>query len=221
MVDEKRDRERTAPSSTATPLESAAVRVFLTSLGCKLNQAESDAVARELARDLGELEWVPLKAMRKNRNERYRTPTELADDVRRYLNDEPLVAKPPTVWYRLGKLVKRNRTVVTAGSAVALALLVATVVSVVARMEAEAEKRRADREYGISRRVLKFVNDKMLASDNLSRIGPTGSAVSYWAVLNQAAKALKDEFKDEPRVEAELRLRPVPAAVAVEPHARA
>jgi serine/threonine protein kinase len=75
-----------------------------------------------------ELEWVPLKAMRKDRSERYRSPADLAEDIRNYLEGRPLIAGPESVAYRASKFVKRHRLPVGAGAAFVLLLVGSTVV---------------------------------------------------------------------------------------------
>ncbi len=70
-----------------------------------------------------ELEWIPLKAMRKDRAERYRTPSEMADDIRNYLAGRSLLAGPESAPYRVRKFVRRNRAGVIAASAMAALLL--------------------------------------------------------------------------------------------------
>jgi serine/threonine protein kinase/tetratricopeptide (TPR) repeat protein len=63
----------------------------------------------------GELDWIVMKCLEKDRNRRYETANGLAMDVQRYLHDEPVLACPPSAWYRLKKLGRRNkRTLVTA-----------------------------------------------------------------------------------------------------------
>ena len=57
----------------------------------------------------GELDWIVMKAMEKDRNRRYETASGLAADVRRYLDDEPVAAGPPSAWYRLSKAARRHR----------------------------------------------------------------------------------------------------------------
>src|SRR5262249_26249577 len=57
----------------------------------------------------GELDWIVMKALEKDRNRRYETATGFAMDVQRYLADEPVLACPPSALYRLGKFVRRNR----------------------------------------------------------------------------------------------------------------
>jgi eukaryotic-like serine/threonine-protein kinase len=71
----------------------------------------------------GELDWIVMKALEKDRNRRYQTPNELARDVEHYLHDEQVLACPPSARYRLGKFVRRNRGPVLAASLVLLALL--------------------------------------------------------------------------------------------------
>src|SRR5437762_829823 len=75
----------------------------------------------------GELDWIVMKALEKDRNRRYESVSALAADVRRYLHDEPVLACPPTLGYRLRKLVRRHRGPVLAVSLVVLALLVGIV----------------------------------------------------------------------------------------------
>ncbi len=73
---------------------------------------------------LGDLDWIVMKAMAKERQRRYDTANGLAMDVLRFLNDEPVIARPPSRGYRLAKLVRRNK-VLFAGGGVALLGLVA------------------------------------------------------------------------------------------------
>lgn len=75
----------------------------------------------------GELDWIVMKTLEKDRNLRYDTANSLAADVQRYLNDEPVQACPPSVSYRLRKFVRRNRGAVTAGLALATLLVLGTV----------------------------------------------------------------------------------------------
>src|SRR5690348_4757085 len=79
---------------------------------------------RTLQRQLrGDLDWIVVKAMEKDRTRRYETANGLAVDIRHYLGDEPVSAGPPGVMYRVGKFARRNRGLVAATSAIVLALL--------------------------------------------------------------------------------------------------
>src|SRR5882672_590236 len=71
----------------------------------------------------GELDWIVMKCLEKDRNRRYETATGLARDIEHYLNDEPVLACPPSAMYRLRKLVRRNKGPVLAASLLVLALV--------------------------------------------------------------------------------------------------
>ncbi len=71
----------------------------------------------------GDLDWIVMKALEKDRNRRYQTANALAMDVQRYLNNEPVLARPPSRLYRFQKLVRRNRPVFISAAAISLALI--------------------------------------------------------------------------------------------------
>src|SRR5262249_17510069 len=73
----------------------------------------------------GELDWIVMKALEKDRNRRYETASSLAADVQRYLDDEPVQACPPSAVYRFGKFARRNKAALMTASAVAFAMLLA------------------------------------------------------------------------------------------------
>ncbi|HWX22187.1 MAG TPA: protein kinase [Candidatus Binatia bacterium] len=72
----------------------------------------------------GDLDWVVMKCLEKDRARRYETANGLAMDIERHLQDEPIFARPPSKLYRFQKLVRRNKVAFTAVSAVAAALLI-------------------------------------------------------------------------------------------------
>jgi serine/threonine protein kinase len=84
----------------------------------------------------GELDWIVMKALEKDRNRRYESASALAADVQRYLHDEPVLACPPSAWYRLHKLVRRNRGLVLAGSLLLLALVAGIVGTTIGLLQA-------------------------------------------------------------------------------------
>jgi serine/threonine protein kinase/WD40 repeat protein len=77
----------------------------------------------------GELDWIVMKALEKDRTRRYATASAFAGDVQHYLHDEPVSACPPSAWYRFGKLARRNKGPLVAAGFVSLALVVGTAVS--------------------------------------------------------------------------------------------
>jgi serine/threonine protein kinase/WD40 repeat protein len=85
---------------------------------------------RTLARSLrGDLDWIVMKCLEKDRARRYETANGLAADIGRHLRNEPVTASPPSLRYRLEKLVRRNRAVAATAAAIALVLVGATLVS--------------------------------------------------------------------------------------------
>ena len=108
---------------------------------------------RLLSQVHGDLDWIVLKCLEKDRTRRYATANALAIDLERYLHHETVLARPPSQVYRLRKLVRRNRLVFLSGAAVAAALLLGTIISTImfvkerearsseARLRTEAELR--------------------------------------------------------------------------------
>jgi tetratricopeptide (TPR) repeat protein len=91
----------------------------------------------------GELDWIVMKALEKDRSRRYDTANALAADLRRHLDDEPVTACPPGVGYRLRKFVRRNREGVSAAAVMALTLVLATAVSTWQAVRATLAERQA------------------------------------------------------------------------------
>ncbi|MCE9524935.1 MAG: tetratricopeptide repeat protein [Planctomycetales bacterium] len=104
----------------------------------------------------GELDWIVMKALEKDRNRRYETASAFSADLQHYLSDEPVVACPPSATYRLRKFVRRNKGRLSAASVLAVALLVAVsgvgwAVRDRAAREAEIAQERAQREAELGR----------------------------------------------------------------------
>ena len=92
----------------------------------------------------GDLDWIVLKCLEKDRTRRYATANGLAMDVGHYLHQEPILARPPSELYRLQKFVRRNRIVFLSGAAIAAALLLGTIISTMMFVK-EREARRGPR----------------------------------------------------------------------------
>jgi WD40 repeat protein/serine/threonine protein kinase len=93
----------------------------------------------------GDLDWITLKAMEKDRTRRYGSAGEFAADIVRHLNDEPVTAGRPSVTYRLGKFVRRHRVVVAAGAVVAVVLVLGSLVSTWEAIQATRAQREQSR----------------------------------------------------------------------------
>src|SRR5262249_31626149 len=128
----------------------------------------------------GELDWIVMKALEKDRNRRYETVSAFAADVQRYLNDEPVLACPPSAWYKFRKFARRNKRALAMASVVALAVLLAVAVLVtstllIAReqqatqnaLQAETEAKERERREANFHRIT--MAHQHLSADNLGR----------------------------------------------------
>ncbi|HWA25058.1 MAG TPA: serine/threonine-protein kinase [Lacunisphaera sp.] len=111
-----REKEPARPSTRLTTLEGAEL-----ARTAGERQVEPHRLCAELH---GDLDWIVMKALEKDRGRRYETANGLALDIQRHLNNEPVMARPPSRLYRFRKLVRRNRGVFAAGGAVAAALVI-------------------------------------------------------------------------------------------------
>src|SRR5262249_24495839 len=93
----------------------------------------------------GELDWIVMKALEKDRNRRYESASALAADVELYLQNEPVAASPPSRVYHLRKFARRNMAALTTLAAVVVALLLGTGVSVWQAIEAQRARQLADK----------------------------------------------------------------------------
>src|SRR5262249_18628513 len=115
-----REEEPSKPSTRLSTLDATVTTV----------SANRQSDPRRLRKSLrGELDWIVMKCLEKDRNRRYETANGLAADLRRHLNDEPAEAGPPSAWYRLRKSARRNRALLATATVVATALVVGTAVS--------------------------------------------------------------------------------------------
>ena len=91
----------------------------------------------------GDLDWIVMKCLEKDRTRRYETANGLAMDVGRYLNNEPIIARPPSSVYRFQKAFRRNKLVFGAAAAVLLAILAGLGLATVGFFRADVERQRA------------------------------------------------------------------------------
>ena len=172
---------------------------------------------KALVRSLrGDLDWIVMKALEKDRTRRYETANGLAADLRRHLNHEPVLAGPPSIAYRTKKFVRRNRGGVTAAMVVFLVLVAGiagtTWQAVVAThqrnraLTAEREQNRAREEAERQAKIAKAVND-FLNNDLLASVRPEekGRNVTVREVLDTASKKIEGKFADAPLIEASIR----------------
>jgi serine/threonine protein kinase/tetratricopeptide (TPR) repeat protein len=172
----------------------------------------------------GELDWIVMKCLEKDRNRRYATANALALDVQNYLRDEPVSAGPPSARYRLRKFVRRNKGWLATAAALALIMVTGTTISVwqaVRATEAEQrtaqerdnvieEKRRAGEEAAIASGVSDFLQKDLLGNASAQNQGDAGIKpnrdIPVRALLDRSAERIAGKFDQQPRVEAAIRL---------------
>jgi serine/threonine protein kinase/tetratricopeptide (TPR) repeat protein len=132
----------------------------------------------------GELDWIVMKALEKDRNRRYETASAFAADVQRYLNDEPVLACPPSAWYRFRKFARRNKAALTTVSLFVSAILVALTALLVSYQRVKQEKN--EKELALERTR----EEKNRADENLMK-------------ARVAVKTYLTKTAQEPRLEAE------------------
>ncbi|MGB2862100.1 MAG: serine/threonine-protein kinase [Sedimentisphaerales bacterium] len=183
-----RETDPKTPSTRLSSLGEEAKKV------AQSRRTEIATLAKKLHK---ELEWIPLKAMRKERAERYRSASELADDIENYQNGIPLMAGPPSTVYRLKKFVRRNQALVTGITTVLIILIAGVVVSSLFAL-------RAQRQARISNAVSSLLLDDLLASVDPAR--GKGRDVTVSSFLDTTSESLDGgRFRDEPIVEALIR----------------
>jgi len=173
----------------------------------------------------GELDWIAMKCLEKERSRRYDTPNELAAEILRYLADEPITAGAPSTRYRLQKFVTRNKGALASAIAIAASLIIATAVSVwfgvrerEQRAEAEAQRAEAVKQRGFAdenankeikararaEAINAFVTKSLKSSDPMAD-GKRDATIAQ-AMKNSVAEIDSGAFKDEPEIEAAMLL---------------
>ena len=142
----------------------------------------------------GDLDWITMKALDKNRNRRYGTPTELASDIHHYLNNEPVVARPASTAYRLQKYVRRNRVGVSMAAGLVILLAGFAVLQAV-------QLRRTTRERDRANRITAFMTNMFKVTDPSEAHGNT---VTAREILDKSSKEIDTELSKDPELQAQL-----------------
>jgi eukaryotic-like serine/threonine-protein kinase len=159
---------------------------------------ETKHLARQLS---GDLDWITLKALEKDRVRRYDSCSALAMDLRRYLNQEPVLAVPPSFAYRAGKFVRRNRVAVAGACAVALMLVALAVSMTWEAVRIARERDRANREAAAAKSVSDFMTGLFKVSDPSEA---RGSSVTARQILDKGVQQIDAGLAGQPEVQARL-----------------
>jgi non-specific serine/threonine protein kinase/serine/threonine-protein kinase len=149
----------------------------------------------------GDLDWITMRALEKDRARRYGSPSELASDVRRHLHHEPVAAGPPSAGYRAKKFVRRHRMGVSVALALALALVLGIAGTSAGMVRALRAERQAQREAKTARQVTAFLTDTFHVSDPGEARGNT---VTARELLDNGVEKIQKDLGDEPEVQAQL-----------------
>jgi eukaryotic-like serine/threonine-protein kinase len=158
--------------------------------------------ARQLASLLrGDLDWITMKALEKDRARRYGTPSELATDIRRYLNREPIVARPASAGYRLRMYARRHRVAVAVAGGLVLLLAAFSVLQAVELRRITLERDRATRERDRATRVTDFMIGMFNVSDPSQARGKT---ITAREILDKSSAEISTGLARDPELQAQM-----------------
>jgi serine/threonine protein kinase len=151
----------------------------------------------------GDLDWIVMKCLEKDRQRRYDTANGLAADIKRHLDNEPVLARPPSAAYKFQKAFRRNKLVFAAGTAVATALVVGLAFSAWQAVRATRAEAQANEEKDNAQGALRFIQE-----DVLSQASPgyqPDRELTVRALLDRIGGRLDGNSKRPPLVEASIR----------------
>jgi non-specific serine/threonine protein kinase/serine/threonine-protein kinase len=169
-----RETDPPAPSTRLRTLGAEATEI------ARNRRTDPSALERQLQ---GDLDSITLKALERDRRRRYGGAAELAEDLRRHLRHEPVVARPPSAGYRMRKYLRRHRLAVGIATGLAVVLVSYAASTAAQARRVAAERDRANREREMAERASKFVVD-MLRSAKPQALGK-----SLWDDLHRRVAA--------------------------------
>ena len=152
---------------------------------------QSKTLGRQLR---GDLDSIAMKALERDRTRRYGSPAELADDIRRFMRNQPVLARLASRAYRVRKFVRRNRVGVAAAAVIAAVLLASAVVQAV-------QLRRITRERDRANRITDFMTSMFRVADASERRGNT---VTAREILDKASSDIERGLAQDPLLQAQM-----------------
>jgi len=171
-----------------------------TSIRSALGKSEIRNPKSEIDRDL---DWIVMKCLEKARARRYETVNGLALDIERHLNSEPVLAGPPSNFYRLQKLIHRNKTLVVTTAAVTLALLFGLGLSTWLFFRERSARHEQATEAAKSKQVARFLEDMLNSVSPSVALGQDTTLLR--GILDKTSQRVGTELTNQPQVEIELR----------------
>jgi tetratricopeptide (TPR) repeat protein len=149
----------------------------------------------------GDLDSIALKALEKDRSRRYGTPSELAADIRRYLNHEAIFARPASAGDRLRKYVRRHRVAVAVAAGLVMLLAVFSIVQAVALRRITLARDRANSERDRATRITDFMTNMFKVADPSQA---RGNSVTAREILDKASNDIGAGLAKDPSAQAEM-----------------
>jgi len=152
----------------------------------------------------GDLDWIVMKCLEKDRSRRYQTANDLGLDLARYLKHEAVLARPASIYYSIRKAARRHQLLFAAGVAGAVLLLFSVAFAITLSFQARrivAEKDRAEQEKIHAEQISNIVLKVFAAADPFEN---DAAEVTAAKLLDQAAKEIKDELTERPEVRAQM-----------------
>jgi serine/threonine protein kinase/Flp pilus assembly protein TadD len=150
----------------------------------------------------GELDWIMMKAMAKDRTQRYSSASEFAADIGRYLRHEPVLAGPLSTMYRLRKFVKRHKLGVAAVAILIITISIGITGTTIGLIRARQAELVAKKEATKAKAINKFLQDTL---GSANPIEGNSRNVTVLEALKTATDRINEAFSDQPEVEAEIK----------------
>jgi tetratricopeptide (TPR) repeat protein len=150
----------------------------------------------------GELDWIVMRCLEKDRSRRYETASSLCQDVERYLVNEAVQARPASRVYRFRKFIRRNRLVVIAVTAVLTALVAGSTLATIGLVKARRQERIARTQALRSDAVAKVLEDMIKSAG--PHVARGRDATLLREVMERTAKRLETDLADQPEVRADI-----------------
>ncbi|UCF04190.1 MAG: serine/threonine protein kinase [bacterium] len=187
-----REEEPPKPSRRVTTLGEVSV------IAVKSQHTSPAALSSQLR---GDLDWIIMKALDKDRTRRYASASDMAEDIERHLNQQPVLAGPPSNIYRLKKFVMRHKVGVTAASIVVIAMILGITGTTIGLIRAKNAERVAREEAETASRVSQFLEELFAVSDPGEARGNT---ITAREILDKGAEKIATELAGQPLIQARL-----------------
>ncbi len=186
------EKDPPKPSTRITQLDDTKEEI------AKARATDVQSLRRQLT---GDLDWIVLRAMAKDRTRRYETANALAMECQRFLQHQPVLARPPSPGYVLRRFVRRNRTSVIAASVAILAVIVGATAATIGFIRATEAEKVAVREAETARQTADFLVELFRVSDPSEA---RGNSITAREILDRGADRVRQELSSQPEVQSAM-----------------